>query len=85
MRSLLNRREFLLRSGGGFGALAMSQALGSNNPITHHAPKAKRVIQLFMNGGVSQMDTFDPKPKLKVLNGQAFDPGAGELVESVTN
>jgi len=85
MRSLLNRREFLLRSGGGFGALAMSQALGSNNPITHHAPKAKRVIQLFMNGGVSQMDTFDPKPKLKALNGQAFDPGAGELVESVTN
>ncbi len=63
----------------------MSQVLGSERSIPHHAPKAKRVIQLFMNGGVSQMDTFDPKPKLKELNGQAFDPGTGELVESVTN
>ena len=85
MRSPINRREFLLRSGGGFGGLAMSQVLGSERSIPHHAPKAKRVIQLFMNGGVSQMDTFDPKPKLKELNGQAFDPGTGELVESVTN
>ena len=85
MRSPINRREFLLRSGGGFGGLAMSQVLGSERSIPHHAPKAKRVIQLFMNGGVSQMDTFDPKPKLKELNGQAFDPGTGALVESVTN
>ncbi len=51
----------------------------------HHAPKAKRVIQLFMNGGVSQMDTFDPKPRLAALHNQAFDPGAGQLVESVTS
>jgi len=85
MRSPINRREFLLRSGGGFGGLAMSQVLGSERSIPHHAPKAKRVIQLFMNGGVSQMDTSDPKPKLKELNGQAFDPGTGALVESVTN
>ena len=85
MRSPINRREFLLRSGGGFGGLAMSQVLGSERSTPHYAPKAKRVIQLFMNGGVSQMDTFDPKPKLKELNGQTFDPGTGELVESVTN
>ncbi|NCG27830.1 MAG: DUF1501 domain-containing protein [Verrucomicrobiales bacterium] len=85
MRSPINRREFLLRSGGGFGGLAMSQVLGSERSTPHYAPKAKRVIQLFMNGGVSQMDTFDPKPKLKELNGQTFDPGSGELVESVTN
>ncbi|GIT38134.1 MAG: hypothetical protein Ct9H300mP7_0550 [Verrucomicrobiota bacterium] len=50
----------------------------------NHAPKAKRVIQLFMNGGVSQMDTFDHKPVLANLNGQKFDPGDGRLVESVT-
>ena len=85
MQSPISRRNFLIRSGGGFGALAMSQVLGANSSLPHHAPKAKRVIQLFMNGGVSQMDTFDPKPKLKELNGQKFDPGAGKLVESVTN
>ena len=51
----------------------------------HHQPKAKRVIQLFMNGGVSQMDTFDHKPVLNKLNGKKFDPGDGRLVESVTN
>jgi hypothetical protein len=85
MSSAINRRDFLLRSGGGFGGLALSQALGSGISLPHHAPKAKRVIQLFMNGGVSQMDTFDPKPQLQKLNGQPFDPGAGKLVESVTN
>ena len=62
----------------------MGHVLGGESG-RHHAPKAKRVIQLFMNGGVSQMDTFDPKPRLKELSGQAFDPGAGKLVESVTN
>jgi len=82
MGPAINRRDFLLRTGGGFGGLALSQVLGST---CHHAPKAKRVIQLFMNGGVSQMDTFDPKPRLKELEGKPFDPGAGQLVESVTN
>jgi hypothetical protein len=51
----------------------------------HHRAKVKRVIQLFMNGGVSPMDTFDPKPRLTELDGKAFDPGGGQLVESVTN
>ncbi len=82
MSLAINRRAFLLRTGGGFGGLALSQVLGST---CHHAPRAKRVIQLFMNGGVSQMDTFDPKPRLKELDGKPFDPGAGQLVESVTN
>ena len=86
-----SRREFLLRSGQGFGGLALSHLLaeegladGRTIAGLHHAPKAKRVIQLFMNGGVSQMDTFDPKPRLTALHDQAFDPGAGQLVESVT-
>jgi Protein of unknown function (DUF1501) len=41
----------------------------------HHRAKARRVIQLFMNGGVSQMDTFDHKPELDRRHGQRFDPG----------
>src|SRR5438552_14695396 len=49
----------------------------------HHRAKAKRVIQLFMNGGASQMDTFDYKPELIKLSGQKFDPGA--RVEAATS
>jgi hypothetical protein len=41
----------------------------------HHRAKVRRVIQLFMNGGVSQMDTFDYKPELNRRHGQPFDPG----------
>ena len=41
----------------------------------HHKAKVRRVIQLFMNGGVSQMDTFDFKPELDRRHGQKFDPG----------
>lgn len=75
-------------TGGGFGGLALGQILGTDLALgstLNHVPKAKRVIQLFMNGGVSQMDTFDHKPELAALDGQKFDPGAGRLVESVTN
>jgi Protein of unknown function (DUF1501) len=42
----------------------------------HHKAKVRRVIQLFMNGGVSQMDTFDYKPELERRHGQKFDPGS---------
>src|SRR6185436_12065559 len=42
---------------------------------THHPARAKRVIQLFMNGGASQMDLFDYKPELVRRHGQKFDPG----------
>ncbi|HET6251060.1 MAG TPA: DUF1501 domain-containing protein [Tepidisphaeraceae bacterium] len=86
----LGRRDFLRRAGGGFGAVALahllSQAdlLAAENPQgvvyanggLHHPAKAKRVIQLFMNGGVSQMDTFDYKPLLTKLHGQPFSPGS---------
>jgi hypothetical protein len=78
-----SRREFLWRAGGGFGALALSHmlsAFGNTSAAAlgkspHHPPKAKRIIQLFMNGGVSQMDTFDYKPALEKLDGKKFDPG----------
>src|SRR5271165_34703 len=41
----------------------------------HHRARVRRVIQLFMNGGVSQMDTFDYKPELERRHGRPFDPG----------
>ena len=58
-------------------------ATGSGRPIPssdlngglHHRAKVRRVIQLFMNGGVSQMDTFDHKPELDRRHDQPFDPG----------
>lgn len=77
-----SRRDFLLRTGAGFGALAM-QALAGNSPkpaidalrpfaarAPHFAPKAKSVIFLFMVGGPSQVDTFDYKPELAKLAGK---------------
>ncbi len=53
--------------------------------LPHHAPRAKRVIQLFMNGGASQMDLFDYKPALFKRAGESFDPGNGDRVEAPTS
>ena len=50
----------------------------------HHRAKVKRVVQLFMNGGASPMDTFDYKPQLEKLHGKTFDPGGNVKLESVT-
>jgi len=72
---MMNRRKFLLEAGGGMGALALT----SLEAATHHAPKAKRVISLFMSGGVSHMDTFDPKPALARYAGQPLS-GKGDVV-----
>ena len=49
----------------------------------HHPAKVKRVVQLFMNGGASQCDTFDYKPELIKRSGEKFDPG--ERVEAATS
>lgn len=96
-----SRREFLWRFGGGLGGVALAQLLGAERLLAaqseishsksygrrlpHHPARAKRVIQLFMNGGASQMDLFDYKPELVKRHGQAFDPGAGERVEAATS
>lgn len=75
------RREMLFRLGGGFGAVALSQMLpeqmfaaSSVNPLAPKPPhvpsKVKSVIYLFMHGGVSHVDTWDPKPDLTRLSGQ---------------
>src|SRR3954467_8553190 len=76
-----SRRDMLRRMAGGFGAVGLAGLLGrgalasaSASPITasvrHLAPRAKRVIFLFMNGGPSHVDTFDPKPCLEKHAGQ---------------
>lgn len=74
---LLHRRQFLSELGGGFGALAMTQLFAreaGGGLVQHHSPKVKRVIQLFMTGGASPMDTFDYKPVLEKLHGQMLGP-----------
>ena len=75
--SAFSRRQFLGTLGAGFGSLAFSHlwaadALGAG--ITHHPAKVRRVIQLFMTGGASPMDTFDYKPALEKLHGQMLGP-----------
>ncbi|MCC6538176.1 MAG: DUF1501 domain-containing protein [Bryobacterales bacterium] len=66
-----SRREFLTRAANGFGGLAMLNLLhAAERKQPHFAPKAKAVIFLFMDGGPSQMDTFDPKPRLALDNGK---------------
>jgi hypothetical protein len=70
-RRLLSRREMLCRAGNGFGGLALLSLLSEQaGAATHHAAKAKSVIFLFMDGGPSQIDTFDPKPRLIRGHGQ---------------
>ncbi len=71
--------EMLARDGllaGTDGALARGADRAALNGGLHHPAKARRVVQLFMNGGVSQMDTFDYKPELHRRDGKPFDPGA---------
>ena len=76
----ISRRDFLCRCGMGMGAVGLANtiatAFGADpaNPLAahapHFAPKAKRVIHFFLNGGASHVDTFDPKPALAKYAGQ---------------
>jgi hypothetical protein len=74
----LSRRKFLRGSACGFGALAFSALAADRSwgegailrPRPHFAPRAKRVIFLFMQGGVSQVDSFDYKPRLAADDGK---------------
>ena len=100
--SFINRREMLLRSGAGAGLLAMAGLLQNEgllvpsaranaiNPLaphpSHFPSKAKSVIWLFMNGGPSQVDTWDYKPELVKRDGkelEGFDKKTGFFVDSV--
>src|SRR6185503_14310001 len=85
-----SRRELLADSFGGFGALALTSMLAEECPARteatdplapkkpHLDAKAKSVIFLFMAGGPSHLDTFDPKPLLNKLDGQARPAEFGE-------
>jgi hypothetical protein len=73
----MNRRDFLWSYGGGLGGIALAHLLGQDSLLaaTHHAPRAKRVVQLFMSGAASQCDLFDYKPRLIKQAGEKWDPG----------
>jgi hypothetical protein len=88
------RRWALSRAGAGFGALALSGMIGHTRaradislgsaltPKQPHFPaKVKRIIFLFMSGAISQLDTFEYKPKLQANDGK-FGPGGGTLLAS---
>jgi hypothetical protein len=83
IQSSLSRRQLLARAGCGFGMLALADLLGARaadnseraaKPFAlrspHQTPKASRVIFLYMPGGPSHVDTFDPKPRLAKDNGK---------------
>ncbi len=78
MKPYYTRRDLLVGAGRGFGALALSSMLeaAATNPLApkapHFAPRAKAVIHLFMHGGVSHVDTFDPKPELAKHSGETI-------------
>src|SRR5437667_10303586 len=81
-----SRRDFLRRTGSGFGLVALAALLDQKGLLADEAPKAnplaprkghfptnaKSVIWLFMNGGQSQVDTWDYKPELEKSDGQAL-------------
>ena len=89
-RGLLPRRDFLFRAGEGIGGLALAFLLDRDGLLAadvkspfapkppHFKPRAKAVISLFMCGGVSHIDTFDPKPALDRYHGQPL-PVEGEI------
>jgi hypothetical protein len=95
MSGMTTRRSFFTRVAGGIHGAALAYLLGrdlygAEEPgkrvydlkprPPHFAPKAKAVIHLFMNGGPSQMDLFDPKPMLDKHHGEPhFDKIAGEI------
>jgi hypothetical protein len=89
----LSRREALLRGGAGFGGIVLSAMLRDNQAFAtpssvpaspRHLPAlARRVIFLFMEGGPSHMDTFDPKPKLNELAGQPLPPGYKRVITAM--
>jgi Protein of unknown function (DUF1501) len=77
MSTNMTRREMLTRAGAGFGGVALASLLQGAPAST---AKAKNVIYLFMHGGVSHVDTFDPKPELTKRTGQ---PLSAELARTI--
>src|SRR5690606_5391004 len=89
----LTRRELLARAGSGLGTRPVLDLLARDGRIapgrTHHPPRANAVIWLFMYGGPSAIDLFDPKPELDRMDGRkppagidTFFPDNGNLMRS---
>jgi hypothetical protein len=92
----VDRREFLRHAGGGIGVVALASLLARDGLLhaatrpdaarplapkpAHFAPKARRVIYLFMHGGPSHVDLFDPKPELIKHAGQPLPTSAGPVM-----
>ncbi len=89
-----SRRDFLRNAGGGFGMIALASMLAEQkllaqetprlqNPLAprspHHDAKAQRVIFLFMSGGPSHLELFDPKPDLQRLHGEPLPASFGPV------
>jgi len=83
------RRQWLATAGGGFGALALAALDAAAAPTgpadagplaPHHVPRARSVIFLFMEGGPSHIDTFDPKPLLRTLEGKPLPESFGRVI-----
>src|SRR5687768_10322400 len=89
-----SRRDLLFRAGMGFGGLALAALLEQDaaaakavNPLAarppHQAPRADAVIFLFMEGGPSHLDLFDPKPELQRLAGQPLPASFGRPITAM--
>ena len=98
IQPVTSRREFLMKAGGGFGALAFAHLLALDGvfprasatgrgvpaePHPHFRPKAKSVIWLFMEGGPSHIDLFDPKPELDRLAGKPMPESFGRPITAM--
>lgn len=94
-RPKFDRRQFLAEAGGGLGAIALASLLGTPAAVDagqpaaarplapkppHATPRAKRVIYLFMHGGPSHVDLFDPKPELAKYAGQPLPESVGPVM-----
>ena len=91
-----NRREFFQQAGSGLAGIALASMLQQDrafaanttaDPLApkpgHYKPKAKSIIWLFMEGGPSHLDLFDPKPKLQELSGQPLPASFGKPITAM--
>src|SRR3954451_13478538 len=91
-----SRRDFLANAGSGLGALALGSMLAENgfaaatnvvDPLKpkppHFKPTAKSVIWLFIEGGPSHIDLFDPKPELEKLAGKPMPASFGRVITAM--
>ena len=95
LKKQFSRREIITRAGSGLGGLALGYLLAQDgvkaavktDPLAakppHHTPKAKSVIFLFMEGGPSHLDLFDPKPELEKLAGQPMPEKFGRPITAM--